>query len=114
MRKLMNEFQERRVKIDTAAMLKVIQTCGTANLNTLEEYVKTNLDKEWFEAALGLRVLYEIKQEMPLETKWEPTIQMNRVVIPSSVDFKKYVDKAIDYFSQNFNVQMVLNPIKKK
>lgn len=77
----------------------MIQTCGTANLNTLDEHVKTNLDKEWFEAALGLRILYEIKPDFPLETKWDPATQMNRVGIPSSVDLKKYVNKAIDYFS---------------
>jgi hypothetical protein len=102
------------VRIDTDQMVTVIQFGGAANLSNAQEHVLINLKRGDYEAALGLRVLVELNKEFPLATKYDAKAKANKVVIPSSIKLKTYVDRAIDYFVREHGIGMELQPIRKK
>lgn len=111
---IFDEVPDQTVKVDTDLMITVIQFGGASNLSKAAEYAVANMKRGDYETALGLRVLYELNKDFPLATKYDPKSKANKVVIPSSVHLRTYVDRAIDYFVREHKIGMELLPIKKK
>ncbi len=72
------------------------------------------MNKADWETALGIKTLLELKNDFPLEIKFDKKEQVNRVVIPNTVNLRSYVDRAIDFFRREHNITMELQPIIKR
>jgi hypothetical protein len=111
---LFDEDPKETVPIDSSELITTIQYGGVANLSALEEHIKINIQKANYNVALGLKVLVDIKNDMHLDIKFDRETQANRVVIPSSVNLRSYVDRAIQYFLDVYRISMILQPIVRK
>lgn len=101
------------IKINSELLISVIQFGGVANMSALEEHMNFCMNKADWETALGVKTLLELKQDFPLDIKYDTKEQANRVVIPNTVNLRSYVDRAIDFFLREHNITMELQPIIK-